>query len=110
MTASALYEGTVRHRRFAVRRHELEHRVPADVDVALLDGSLEEGAHRGVPVAREDLERSQCRDRDRARPGDRGGQTRAPQTCTRAFPPIAHVPGTARCRSSIARGGARNSR
>ena len=27
MTHSALYEGTVRHRRFAVRRHELRHRV-----------------------------------------------------------------------------------
>jgi uncharacterized protein len=27
VTHSALYEGTVRHRRFAVRRHELEHRV-----------------------------------------------------------------------------------
>ncbi len=27
MTHSALYEGTVRHRRFAVRAHELEHRV-----------------------------------------------------------------------------------
>ena len=27
MTHSALYEGTVRHRRFAVRRHELNHRI-----------------------------------------------------------------------------------
>jgi hypothetical protein len=27
VTRSALYEGTVRHRRFAVRRHELEHRI-----------------------------------------------------------------------------------
>jgi uncharacterized protein len=27
VTHSALYEGTVRHRRYAVRRHELEHRV-----------------------------------------------------------------------------------
>ena len=27
MTHSALYEGTIRHRRFAVRRHELNHRI-----------------------------------------------------------------------------------
>lgn len=27
MTHSALYEGTIRHRRFAVRRHELRHRI-----------------------------------------------------------------------------------
>jgi DUF1365 family protein len=41
MSASALYEGTVRHRRFAVRRHELRHRVAlAYLDLAELDEVL----------------------------------------------------------------------
>ena len=41
MTASALYEGTVRHRRFAVRRHEFTHRIAlAYVDLDELDGLL----------------------------------------------------------------------
>jgi DUF1365 family protein len=45
VTASALYEGTVRHRRFAVRPHEFRHRVALaylDLDEldSLLDGRL----------------------------------------------------------------------
>ena len=41
MTHSAIYEGTVRHRRFAVRRHDLEHRVAmAYLDLDELEGLL----------------------------------------------------------------------
>ncbi len=45
MSASAIYEGTVRHRRFAVRKHELRHRLAlayVDLDELpdLLDGRL----------------------------------------------------------------------
>jgi DUF1365 family protein len=45
MTASAIYEGTIRHLRFAVRRHELHHRLALlYIDLAelerLLDGRL----------------------------------------------------------------------
>ena len=41
MTRSAIYEGTVRHRRFAVRRHDLEHRVAmAYLDLDELEGLL----------------------------------------------------------------------
>ena len=41
MTHSAIYEGTVRHRRFAVRRHDLEHRVAmAYLDLDELPGLL----------------------------------------------------------------------
>jgi DUF1365 family protein len=45
MTASAIYEGTIRHRRFAVRSHELRHRLALlyldlrELD-SLLDGRL----------------------------------------------------------------------
>jgi uncharacterized protein len=45
MTTSAIYEGTIRHRRFAVRAHELHHRVALlyldlqELD-SLLDGRL----------------------------------------------------------------------
>jgi DUF1365 family protein len=48
MTASAIYEGTIRHRRFAVRAHELHHRVallyldPQELD-GLLDSRLLDG-------------------------------------------------------------------
>lgn len=39
MTASAIYEGTIRHRRFAVRPHEFSHRVAlAYLDLGELDG------------------------------------------------------------------------
>ena len=41
MTASAIYEGTIRHRRFAVRPHEFRHRIAlAYVDLGELDGLL----------------------------------------------------------------------
>jgi len=41
VTHSALYEGTIRHRRFAVRRHELRHRIAmAYVDLDELPGLL----------------------------------------------------------------------
>ena len=41
MTASCIYEGTVRHRRFAVRRHEFEHRLAlAYLDLDELPGLL----------------------------------------------------------------------
>jgi uncharacterized protein len=41
VTHSALYEGTIRHRRFAVRRHELNHRIAmAYVDLDELPGLL----------------------------------------------------------------------
>ena len=41
MKASAIYEGTIRHRRFAVRRHEFSHRVAlAYLDLEELDGLL----------------------------------------------------------------------
>ena len=41
MTASAIYEGTIRHRRFAVRPHEFRHRVAlAYLDLEELDGLL----------------------------------------------------------------------
>ncbi len=41
MTASALYEGTIRHRRFAVRAHEFNHRVAlVYLDLGELDGLL----------------------------------------------------------------------
>ena len=41
MTASAIYEGTIRHRRFAVRAHEFSHRVAlAYLDLDELDGLL----------------------------------------------------------------------
>jgi DUF1365 family protein len=41
MTASAIYEGTIRHRRFAVRPHELCHRlVLLYIDLGELDGLL----------------------------------------------------------------------
>jgi uncharacterized protein len=45
MTVSAIYEGTIRHRRFAVRPHELRHRIALvylDLDElnGLLDGRL----------------------------------------------------------------------
>ncbi len=42
MSASAIYEGTIRHRRFAVRGHEFSHRVAlAYVDLQELDGLLD---------------------------------------------------------------------
>ncbi len=42
MTASAIYEGTIRHRRLAVRRHEFRHRVAlAYLDLDELDGLLD---------------------------------------------------------------------
>ncbi len=41
MTASAIYEGTIRHRRFAVRAHELRHRIALlYLDLQELDGLL----------------------------------------------------------------------
>jgi DUF1365 family protein len=41
VTHSAIYEGTVRHRRFAVRRHDLEHHVAmAYLDLDELEGLL----------------------------------------------------------------------
>jgi hypothetical protein len=41
MTASAIYEGTIRHRRFAVRSHEFSHRLAlAYLDLDELDGLL----------------------------------------------------------------------
>ena len=41
MTHSAVYEGTVRHRRFAVRRHDLRHHVAmAYLDLDELPGLL----------------------------------------------------------------------
>jgi DUF1365 family protein len=41
MTASAIYEGTIRHRRFAVRAHELHHRLALlYIDLGELDGLL----------------------------------------------------------------------
>jgi uncharacterized protein len=41
MTASAIYEGTIRHRRFAVRAHELRHRLAlVYLDLEELDGLL----------------------------------------------------------------------
>jgi len=42
MTTSAIYEGTIRHRRFAVRAHELHHRVALlYLDLQELDGLLD---------------------------------------------------------------------
>jgi DUF1365 family protein len=42
MTASAIYEGTIRHRRFAVRTHEFHHRLALlYLDLDELDGLLE---------------------------------------------------------------------
>ena len=41
MTASAIYEGTIRHRRYAVRSHEFSHRLAlAYLDLDELDGLL----------------------------------------------------------------------
>lgn len=41
MTASAIYEGTIRHRRFAVRRHEFSHPIAlVYLDLGELDGLL----------------------------------------------------------------------
>jgi DUF1365 family protein len=41
MTKSAIYEGTIRHRRFAVRAHEFHHRIAlAYLDLEELDGLL----------------------------------------------------------------------
>jgi len=41
MTVSAIYEGTIRHRRFAVRAHELRHRIAlVYLDLEELDGLL----------------------------------------------------------------------
>jgi DUF1365 family protein len=41
MTASAIYEGTIRHRRFAVRSHEFSHRLALMyLDLGELDGLL----------------------------------------------------------------------
>jgi uncharacterized protein len=41
MTASAIYEGTIRHRRFGVRPHELRHRLALlYIDLEELDGLL----------------------------------------------------------------------
>lgn len=42
MTVSAIYEGTIRHRRFAVRAHELRHRIAlVYLDLDELDGLLD---------------------------------------------------------------------
>jgi DUF1365 family protein len=42
MTASAIYEGTIRHRRFAVRAHEFHHRLALlYLDLQELDGLLD---------------------------------------------------------------------
>jgi uncharacterized protein len=42
MTASAIYEGTIRHRRFAARSHEFSHRLAlAYLDLEELDGLLD---------------------------------------------------------------------
>jgi DUF1365 family protein len=42
MTASAIYEGTISHRRFAVRSHEFRHRIAlAYLDLNELDGLLD---------------------------------------------------------------------
>jgi len=42
MTVSAIYEGTIRHRRFAVRPHELRHRIAlVYLDLEELDGLLD---------------------------------------------------------------------
>ena len=42
MTASAIYEGTIRHRRFAVRSHEFSHRLAlVYLDLEELDGLLD---------------------------------------------------------------------
>ena len=41
MTVSAIYEGTIRHRRYAVRSHEFSHRLAlAYLDLDELDGLL----------------------------------------------------------------------
>ncbi len=47
MTASAIYEGTIRHRRFAVRAHEFRHRLAlAYLDLDELDGAARRPARR----------------------------------------------------------------
>ena len=53
MTHSALYEGTIRHRRFAVRRHELRHRISmAYLDLDELPRLLGGRLVRAAPGAR----------------------------------------------------------
>ena len=50
MTASAIYEGTIRHRRFAVRAHEFRHRIAlVYLDLEELDGLLDGRLVAGRP-------------------------------------------------------------
>jgi DUF1365 family protein len=50
MTVSAIYEGTIRHRRFAVRPHELRHRIAlVYLDLEELDGLLGDRLIAGRP-------------------------------------------------------------
>ena len=50
MTASAIYEGTIRHRRFAVRSHEFSHRLALMyLDLEELDGLLDGRLIAGRP-------------------------------------------------------------
>lgn len=50
MTVSAIYEGTIRHRRFAVRPHELRHRIAlVYLDLDELDGLLDGRLIAGHP-------------------------------------------------------------
>jgi DUF1365 family protein len=50
MTVSAIYEGTIRHRRFAVRAHELRHRIAlVYLDLDELDGLLDGRLIAGHP-------------------------------------------------------------
>jgi DUF1365 family protein len=50
MTVSAIYEGTIRHRRFAVRAHEMSHRLALlYLDLGELDGLLDGRLIAGRP-------------------------------------------------------------
>jgi DUF1365 family protein len=50
MTVSAIYEGTIRHRRFAVRAHEMSHRIAlVYLDLEELDGLLDGRLNAGRP-------------------------------------------------------------
>ena len=50
MTVSAIYEGTIRHRRFAVRAHEMSHRIAlVYLDLEELDGLLDGRLIAGRP-------------------------------------------------------------
>ena len=104
MTQSAIYEGTIRHRRFAVREHEFRYRIAmAYIDLdelpTLLEGRLTRKRPGLVRFRRSDYLGDPATPLDDRRPQPRRGAPRhAPRRARSASSPTCAPSGTASTR------------